>query len=120
PAYSLAGSGFPDGFGPKGFCAAFRRLRFARRASARRACRAAAADPGLAAFSGGFCGIPAPGPTPLPIAEAFRYAGPLLNYAKCCRSSVVERILGKAEVGSSILPGSTSLREPGFVEALTG
>lgn len=25
----------------------------------------------------------------------------------CCRSSVVERILGKAEVGSSILPGST-------------
>ena len=31
---------------------------------------------------------------------------PLL--AECCRSSVVERILGKAEVGSSILPGSTS------------
>ena len=27
--------------------------------------------------------------------------------AECCRSSVVERILGKAEVGSSILPGST-------------
>ena len=29
--------------------------------------------------------------------------------AECCRSSVVERILGKAEVGSSILPGSTSI-----------
>ena len=26
---------------------------------------------------------------------------------KCCRSSVVERILGKAEVVSSILTGST-------------
>ena len=32
---------------------------------------------------------------------------PLL--AERCRSSVVERILGKAEVGSSILPGSTSV-----------
>ncbi len=29
------------------------------------------------------------------------------NVMACCRSSVVERILGKAEVGSSILPGST-------------
>jgi hypothetical protein len=27
--------------------------------------------------------------------------------SKCCRSSVVERILGKAEVVSSILTGST-------------
>ena len=29
---------------------------------------------------------------------------------QCCRSSVVERILGKAEVVSSILTGSTILR----------
>ncbi len=27
---------------------------------------------------------------------------------RCCRSSVVERILGKAEVGSSILPDGTT------------
>lgn len=26
----------------------------------------------------------------------------------CCRSSVVERVLGKDEVGSSILPDSTT------------
>ena len=32
---------------------------------------------------------------------------------KCCRSSVVERILGKAEVVSSILTGSTIFNSPG-------
>lgn len=31
---------------------------------------------------------------------------------ECCRSSVVERILGKAEVVSSILTGSTILPPP--------
>ena len=36
----------------------------------------------------------------------FSYADASLQ-GECCRSSVVERILGKAEVGSSILPGST-------------
>ena len=32
----------------------------------------------------------------------------------CCRSSVVERILGKAEVVSSILTGSTSIFSAGI------
>lgn len=37
---------------------------------------------------------------------------------KCCRSSVVERILGKAEVVSSILTGSTIF--PFIVIAING
>lgn len=34
---------------------------------------------------------------------------PVPYAARCCRSSVVEHCFGKAEVGSSILPGSTRI-----------
>jgi hypothetical protein len=52
------------------------------------------------------------GPVPQPAltrADAFSIAPPLArpHPLLCCRSSVVERILGKAEVVSSILTGST-------------
>ena len=65
----------------------------------------------LAGFPGVFRDMIASITPPLPIGRGFRYAD--ASQAGCCRSSVVERILGKAEVGSSILPGSTiPLRPP--------
>jgi hypothetical protein len=87
---------------------AFRRFRFARSACANLSFRLSALEAGFLGFSGSFRDILAfPNrhfPIALPTAKRFRYAD---ASAGCCRSSVVERILGKAEVGSSILPGST-------------
>ena len=41
------------------------------------------------------------------IARLGEPVGPILRFEACCRSSVVEHSLGKGEVDSSILSGST-------------
>ena len=46
-------------------------------------------------------------PVPAPVARNARLRGPIDHAARRCRSSVVEHPLGKGEVESSILSGST-------------
>lgn len=111
--YSPPSGGLPEGGADAPVPAALRRRRLALSASASRRSRCSACvSRGLAGFrgfSGGFCDIPAytmaSAGMGLPMPGGFRYAD--ASQAGCCRSSVVERILGKAEVGSSILPGGT-------------
>ena len=73
-AYSSLASGFPEVFwGPDG-PTAFRRLRFARNASASRFSRRWASVSGFVGFSGGFRDILSDPIRPLPIRKRFRYA----------------------------------------------
>jgi|JI10StandDraft_1071094.scaffolds.fasta_scaffold04787_9 hypothetical protein len=73
-AYSSPASGFPGVFcGPDG-PTAFRRLRFARNASASRFSRRWASVVCFVGFSGGFRDILSDPMRPLPIRKRFRYA----------------------------------------------
>lgn len=73
-AYSSLVSGFPEVFCEPDRPAAFRRLRFARNASASRFSRRWASVCGFAGFSGGFRDILSDPMRPLPIRKRFRYA----------------------------------------------
>jgi hypothetical protein len=83
-----------------------RRLRLARSALARRCSRRSASVAIFGGFPPGGRGIVTSPPCPLSTRGGFGYADASAS-AERRRSSVVERILGKAEVGSSILPDGT-------------